>query len=180
KSNFLIKSIIFFTIYSSSFIACSEEIISVRESKKNSILAGISLTKDTTNSSSVDLPLLRLEYNHNFNKNYSLGLNAGTLIVYNQIDLFGRYYLDFISTKNAAFYFQGNLGYSEYSLQINQDVPRYINLIPELGYEFREDNGFTFNASLIPIGIGFSVPQNKISNFILYGLTAEIKLGYSF
>lgn len=184
----MLKTIILlitFAIISSSSKVLAEEFTTVREARPNNISAGLDILVATLSPFS-GVPLLSLEYNRNLNKNYSVGLNVKTVVIANYINASGRYYSDLLDSKSYSLYIQGDLGYSAVSYPVAPggglpSTTSFINLNPTIGYEFRAENGFTFNADIGPyLTYSLGVVPNNISRLSIAPVKLGAKFGYSF
>ena len=165
--------------------AYAEDNITNRELRPNNISAGLDFSVASF-SPFGGVPFLGVEYNHNLDKNYSIGLNVKTLLILNYINASGRYYFDLIKSKSSAIYVQADAGYGiafppiapggAKSYNIN-----YVNFNPTVGYEFRGENGFTFNADIGPyLTYSFGIEQNTPGKFAVLPVKLGTKFGYSF
>lgn len=159
------------------------EEITNREMKVNSVTLGADFVIATFSPFGVT-PFLSLDYTRMINKDFSIGANLKTLVYSNFINLSGRYYFDFLDSKSSEFYIQTDLGYSRsFSPNAPGDTKSYytnfINLNPTIGYEFRADNGFTFNVDLGPY-FTYGIDQDNKGKFSFLPIKTGLKFGYSF
>lgn len=174
--NRLFLYICLFMIFS-AYAAQAEEITN-RETRPNSVTLGADFGF-LTFSPLTGAPLLSLDYNRMINKNFSVGINVKTIVLINSINLSGRYYFNLIDSKSSEVYIQTDIGYNTIpSSSTNPESTKsssnvFISLNPTIGYEFRADNGFTFNVDAGPY---FSYG----SGIMILPVKAGVKLGYSF
>ena len=172
---FLLLKTIILGILSLPLQSNATESDSIREERRNTITAGIDIYGSLGTSGFA--PLLNLGYKYNFNKNFSTGINLKSIIVFNEAEIFERYYLNYLNSRNSSFYVEVGLKYS--SVFGSQKYYSSVSLYPSIGYEFIADNGFTVSAGLVFAALGFP-SDSKGFNVDIRQLNLNGKLGYSF